>query len=521
MLRNKPKLSYCGLTIILSNPSRFDTVSLLSSTGGFLLNDCLTSSYSRLHCDVRLKEEQDILLPKTQAILLLGESALHKYLPNTINNSLHEMRGSYFEKGAFGLPTIATYLPQDAADFKNYEAQFNPEAEDFTEDGYVDEDDDTENEDLKGMGRTKRANYAFWIKADCAKIISILKGEVPQKTKPKLILEPDSKDVVECLLDNKDKDFLFDMETDYEDQNMLCFAFSFDYNTIYCVPIIDYNYRLYSSNTGRILCALQEAIKNNTTVAHNGGNFDFLVLAMKYRIAIKRVYDTMIAQHRIYPACEKSLGHCVSLWTWEKFHKDMDSKSYRSREDMIKKLTYCGHDVFTMGLVKKEQDKFAQTIPGLSESIQVANDSIRPYLTCMMQGIRYDDEELKRVSFNNDRLMEQYIRITNMLLGPVGLQEVKRGLKGTSKAAFPGSNKQCVEYFHNILEYPVVFKSQKTGEPSLGKKSLFKLALKYPDNPVIRLVILYRLLKKETSALQFNPWKNNNGKIFPRVKEII
>jgi hypothetical protein len=523
MLRNKPKLSYCGLTIILSNPSRFDTISLLSANGGsFLFEDCLGINKAR--CDIRLKEDETPLFQNTKAILILGETALHRLLPQTRNNSIHEYRGSFIHNGFCSIPTVASYLPQDACDYKNYEAKFNQDAEDYSGDGEYDtgEDEEGSETDLKGMGKTKRANYGFWLKEDCKKIVKILNGKIPKIIKPKFIICPEQKEIVEVLSSYKGTDLLFDMETDYEDQNMLCFSVSFDGYNVYCVPVITPDYGWYYSNTGQIMAALQRAIYNNTIVAHNGANFDFLVLAMKYRIPIKRAYDTMIAHQRCWPAVEKSLGHAVSHLTWEKFHKDMDSESYRNETDMISKLRYCGTDVFTMGLVKREIDKFVSTIPGLSNSIAEGNRAIRSYLTCMMQGIKFDDVIRQNQISHNDRLMMQFNRMTEILIGESGLREVRNFLKGNPNRAsfFAGSNKQCVVYFHKILGYPVQFTSPKTGEASLGKKSLFKLALRYPDNPVIRFVILYRLLKKETSTLQFNPWRDDNNKILPRIKEL-
>src|SRR5579864_4833875 len=98
MLRNKPKLGYSGLTIVLSNPSRFDTVRLLAGPGGQLINDfCLRPELNLMQCDVRLASETEPLLPNTKCLLLLGEVSMLKFLPvETINNTLNEMRGSLF-----------------------------------------------------------------------------------------------------------------------------------------------------------------------------------------------------------------------------------------------------------------------------------------------------------------------------------------------------------------------------------------------------------------------------------------
>jgi hypothetical protein len=115
--------------------------------------------------------------------------------------------------------------------------------------------------------------------------------------------------------------------------------------------------------------------------------------------------------------------------------------------------------------------------------------------------------------------MEQYMRMIKILIGPVGMQEVQSCIKG-KPGAFPASNKQCVNYFHNILGYPVVHRSKpdKEGQrnPSLAKQAMFKLRL-IRDNPVIDLINLYRGVKLETSTpLGFIPWKDGDGKIVNR-----
>lgn len=414
-----------------------------------------------------------------------------------------------------GIPCIPSYLPQDAADSKNYEKEHNKEATDFSTDSR-DEDDSDSN--VKGMSGTKRGNFAFWLYADTNKAKRILSKGIPTRTTPLYVNNPDSKTLVDTLRGTKNSFFYFDIETDYENQNLLCFSFSFDGRTIYNVPILDYNYKWFYFDLHKVMQALAICIRDNITVAHNGHAFDFFVLAEKYGICIGESYDTMMAHHRCFPDVEKSLGHCISYWTWEPFHKDTDSESYRSLYDMNSKLAYCGRDVYGMFLVHKAIESFSVTIPGLVESIASAMKGIKPYLTSTMQGIRYNPEKIKSIISENDRLMEQYERVCKILIGEVGMSEVQTAVKGKA-GYFCGSTKQQVKYFHDILGYPVLFKSEITGEASLGKKTLFKLQAKH-DNPVIGLVNMYRTTQKESGALSFNPWKDDEGKIYPRVKDV-
>lgn len=485
-----------------------DTMRLLSGNGGMMFdNHCLRPEFNSMMCDIRLMEDMSPLLPNTKCILLLGESAMHKYLPETFNNTLNEARGSLYYYN--NIPTIATYNPQEAVDFKNYEAELNPLSKDYSPDDSVSDDGEGDEGDVKRHGKTKRANYAFWIKRDVWKVKQMLAGFIPSNRPPIYHIYPGAQEVIDTLYNTKNSSLYLDIETDYEEQNLQCFAFSFDGINIYSVPVLDYNYRWAYSSLHFILKALAIAIRDNVVVAHNGACFDFFVLAHKYHIPIRNTYDTMIAMHRCFPDIEKSLGHCTSYWTWEKFHKDQDSLVYRTHEQMMARLRYCGKDVFTMALIHRAIEKYASTIPGLSASIARAMTFIRPYLTATLQGIRVDEEKVAAMIGENDRLMWQYNRMIELLIGPQGMKDCRSVIKGKAKL-FAGSNTQCCEYFHELLGYPVAARSQKTQKPSLGKKALYKLALKH-ENPVITLVCAYRAVQKETSRLRFEPWINTNA----------
>lgn len=519
MLRNRPKLKYSGVTIILQNQSRFDKLSLLTATAGTLFNNyCLQPELNQMQCDIRLMEDKSPWLEGTKCIVLLGEAAMHHYCPKeTGNNTLNEMRGSplYVD----GIPAIASYFPQDAADHKGHEQALNELSKDYNGDEGGEDDDDEG--DVKRFSPTKRKNYAFWLQQDIKKVKYLLKNNLikwPVEEQPTYKIYPPSDEVINILTNTKNQWMDFDIETDYEDANLLCFSFTFDNCTVYSVPILDYNYQWAYANIHYIMRALAISIRDNILVAHNGAGFDFFVLAYKYNIPIVRTFDTMLAMHRCYPDIEKSLGHCTSLWTWQMFHKDSDSRAYRTKEHMMQKLMYCAKDVFTMSLIRKNIQSFAKTIPGMEDSTKCAQNSIRPYLTTTMQGIAYSKSKLDEICKENDRLMMQYIRMINILIGEEGMREVRTAVKGKAKA-FPGSNSQCVKYFHDMLGYAVAGRGKENAQgfrkPSLDKKNLYKLALKH-DNPVITLSLLYRQVQKEFSSLRFIPWRNDKNEIINR-----
>jgi len=470
-----------------------------------------------MQCDIQLADEVKDFWPETKAVILCGEYAMHKFCPSTKDNSLNEMRGSPLYVNS--IPAITTFFPQDCCDIKSYEQQLNEQSKEYCV------DDETEDEgDSKRLSPTKRANYAFWIKQDFKKIKHLLKNNLdkwPIEPEPIYRIYPPLDEVVNALDNPTDEHFYFDIETDIEEQNLQCFSFSYDSKIVYSVPVLDYNYKRAYSNIHYILRSLSNRLATQIVVAHNGGSFDALVMALKYRMGIHRMYDTMEAFHRCFPDIEKSLGHVTSLCTYQPFHKDEDSLGYHTPEQMDRRLRYCGKDVFTMALIKKWIDSHAKRIPGLQDSIDCVNASIIPYLTTALQGIRFSQERLQKTKDDNDGLMTQYIRCIDLLIGEEGMNEVismfknKRDIK-----AFPMSNPQCVNYFHKLLDYPVVVKgkpNKRTGDrrPSLAKKAMYRLALRY-DNPVIRFTLMFRELSKEYSSLNFIPFRGDDDKIIPR-----
>lgn len=502
MLRNKPRLSYCGLTIILSGPSRFDKASLLSANGGGMVNEVLRPEYNLLQCDIRVREDKSPWLEGTRAILLCGEEAAKDWTGT--ENTLNEVRGSLFHTNT-GIPMIPSYFPQDCVDIKDYEKEFNKGLS--VDDTYESDDDNDSSDEKSRHNKTKRKNFRFWFSKDCEKIKRLLKGEKPSRSfEPEYIIHPSSEHVVDVLQNTSDKKLFIDIETDYE-LNIRCFAFSFGRNPIFVVPVLAYDYSISYARMSNILRALAFAFQKNEVVAHNGAAFDFFVFAHKYHIPIgRKVFDTMLAMHRCFPEVEKSLGHCTSIWTWEPFHKDEGNVGYASADQAMQLYKYCGKDVFTMILIHDAILEYARRRPGLIESIQQANDSVRPYLITTLQGIKYNQDAVEEVFKENDALMYQYIRMIRLLVGDESLKKIR----GKSLRPLPSSNLQCCKYFHDMLGYPIVARGKEkkdgTRGASLGKKAMLKLKLKH-NNPVIDLCLAYREVAKESGSLKFTPWK--------------
>jgi hypothetical protein len=202
----------------------------------------------------------------------------------------------------------------------------------------------------------------------------------------------------------------------------------------------------------------------------------------------------MVSASRIYPLIERSLGHWMSLLTFEEYHKNEGVHAYMNMEQARQLYAYCGKDVYGMMLVKKAQEEMASKDEGLKKSIKAANRAIYPYLVMTLTGVKYNDEKRQAWLKENDALLYEYLRIIRLLHGP-GVPDLI-------------SNKACVNYFHGLLGYPVVGRSEDTGKPSLKEGHLLDLKVKHPDNVVIDFLIKYRGVQKESGTLNFKPYIN-------------
>lgn len=511
-----PSLPYKGLTIIISNPSRFDVNELLSgNSGNFFNSECLRPGMNKYQCHVLDLESFNYLgrryLKDTKCVLCLGAKAQAEVMG--VKTTLGENRGSPLYKD--GIVHLSSYLYQDCYDLQDHEGRLNPLlngeiSDDATKD---DSEGDTNAASEKSRhGRTARSNWQFWLKKDTKKAVRIAKdgGKLRLPVEPIYHIYCSSSEIIQTLNSYENTELFIDIETDSA-LNITCFGFSFGKEgPIYVVPCIRYAYILAYDNLGSIFRELCRAMSRNITVAHNGAGFDFLVFPFKYRLPFgKRLADTLVMGHRAFPEVEKSLGHAISLHTDLPYHKDEGVFEPQNESQERDLWSYNGKDVFGMREVYYAILSYADTVPGLRASIDQANASIRPYITAVLQGIRYRKDIIQQTLLDNDKRMMYLLRLLEAAVGSDILKEIRS--KG-SKSSMPSSSSQCVKYFHGICGYPVVgygkpSKKDNKRKPSLNEKNFYKLAIKVGDiNPVIDIVLAYRTLAKQSSMLQFNEY---------------
>lgn len=501
-----PSLPYDGLTILFSNPSRFDVDSgrLLSGFAGNLVQSSFRQTLLQ-QADVQILSAENAFLPDTKVILLFGSIACDKYWPGDNSLTLNQLRGNPFENPRYpGIIFIASYLPQDAIDFKaSYEKDNNSYLSDSDDD--TSENAGSSKDEKSTKGKTSRKNFRFFLEQDIIKACRILRL-AKQGFSLEAIREPSAiyrtyegeQELLSVMYRPSNQDVFLDIENDAQ-LNITVFSLSFnDEREVYIIPLKRYNYHYaYSElSVAKLLRALAYLFKRCRVVVHNGMH-DLLVLAKRYHIPIPRnVYDTMLATARLYPGVEKSLGHAGSLFTCEPYHKNEGEFNPAEEHAELNLWQYNGKDVWLMKKIFFAQIKVAQDLHAVT-SIQQINSSFYAYLLMTLTGIRYDAEKIAAHITRNERRLAQLQRVLNILVG---------------HELLPTSNKQMVNYFHNELELKVVKrgkpgKKNPLGNPSLDEKALYSLYVQN-DHPVIPVVLEYRRVQKESSMLGFEPWKH-------------
>lgn len=412
---------------------------------------------------------------KGDRVALLGEKPAKLLISADVN--LFTFRGTICTVA--GKPAIATFSLDEAYAFKATDAEMDNKDTTFSKD----------------RGKTSRANWLFWAKADILKLIGDIQ---PPDESIKVIAYPILDNITAQIRTLSNRTVYLDIETDIASGTIECIGFSIDDSPkVVVIPIYRYSGELaYSAQAiYRFLAAFSGLLQRNTVVIHNC-MFDLLWLASNLRLPFGRnIYDTMVAHKRIYPEIEKSLGHCISYYTFQPYHKDEHTLS-KSKDSERQLWYYNAKDVFAMRLVHKAQCKLMANNPGLRASITQANSSLYPYLLASLRGLRVDSLKLAVSKQAASRRIAQIKRVILTLIG--------------NPLFNPDSPVQLVKYFHNTLGYKVMDRSKKTGNPSLGGKALYQLALKYP-NPLIQTILYYRELVKERGMMDFNnhqfPWE--------------
>jgi len=481
-----PKLPYNGITIVMSNPSRFDIKQLLSGPAGYFFNGALRPETVREACEIRLLSLSSGLTrfsPGTKVVLMMGDACIRTFL-NKPDALCTTYRGSVYSRdGIYFIPTVNA---QDCMDIVDHESRLNPLLKDVA--AATDDDNDDEEGESKDAGKTARKNYRFWFKKDVKKLLRVLRNG-PTINVCDYVLCPPASTVID-FLDRATSPIHFDIECDIVNSQLICFSVSTDAKQVVGVPWITHEYKLWYSplESVKILRALAVAFDRCGVVIHNA-KFDLFIMAWKHRIIPPRkIEDTMIMQHRLSPETEKSLAHAISAHTDEVFHKDESGSFVLHTPACVQRiLKYNAKDVERMALVRTAQWKEAEQ-RGITKSLEWGNRAIRPYLLLELRGLPTD---LERLCYELDTLNRR-----------INFFETKVIPKICGWAVNPGSWQQVSKYLYEQLGLP-----EPKGKVShTGEIQILRLATQF-NVPFLRVLLHLRGIRKERGSLKMRLWE--------------
>jgi len=481
---HQPTLPYCGLTIILDKPSRFDTEKLIS---GWVSNsfDNFLHPIVREECEIRTLDEQSSLLPDTKVILGLGEGCIGVLASK--DSSLNEIRG--YPLSYQGRNLILSYAPQDAYDRRDYEA----------------EEDDSETADnegaIKGHGKTRRRNWRWWLMQDIRRALKLLREDVafPNPDWPIKYVPPDEVQLdilINILKIGKGAELYLDIETD-KNKCLTCLGLGWTreggHQYVYVIP-----WKTYAGNTyysadlyRRFIQALTVAMHNNTVVLHNS-MFDLFILCYFYKIPFPpKVFDTMLSWHRCYPELEKSLGHLLSYLIWLPYHKSEGIYNPRNLAEDKQLWNYNAKDIIAMMELKPALEAEIARLD-VQKSVDFVNSMVRPYLTMMYHGMKINIPKMLDRFTELDFKKTQLDRCLNIVAG---------------HDLNPRSPKQVRDYLYQERGLECLNDKAPTNE-----KTLLKLLTKHEETiPSVRIILENRGTGKTASALKFNLYDRTTG----------
>lgn len=480
MIYQPPTLPYCGFTIILGKPSRFDTKELFSGHAGQVFKSFLHPLvYDSI--DIRTSDNGIPFLNGTKVVLLLGDESLTRHYPGGTKVTLNDARGNPEVNPVNNIVYLPTYAPQEAFDQKaEYEAG----------DGSDEEANGEGDEDIKGHGITKRRNWRWWLFNDVKKSIRMLNdGGIPRNDSDSysIKLYPDIGEATKILEEPKGQELFLDIETARR-QVMTCVGFNFgDSKDVFVVPWKRYTGQLMYDDRlcRRFIRALAIAMGRNKVVCHNA-SFDLLVMCWRYKIPLpKNLADTMLMWHRCYPEVEKSLGHLISYFLYRPFHKNDGVYEPHNAAQEEQLYRYNAKDIITMREIYPRMLEELKKC-GATESANWANRMVRPYLTATLRGIktntkeycdRYDALELKRVQVN---------RCIGIITGRPEMNV--------------RSWQQKEKYLYHDLKLPCPDDKAPT-----ASKTMLRLLCKH-SVPSVKLMLLSTRTSKLASSMKFRLW---------------
>lgn len=201
-------------------------------------------------------------------------------------------------------------------------------------------------------------------------------------------------------------------------------------------------------------------------------------------------HDTLLAQHLIWPGTPKDLGTLSSIYCqYHRYWKD-DNKEWSGKSSIDDHLKYNGEDSLrTIEIAQNQRDVIKQVGKDHLWDLEMEKNDLA--LEMSVRGVRVD--MVAREQARRELKTAADERISDLLM--ICPQEYINYFLGKQKTTWVTSPTQQKFFFGEILGFKIP-NSRKTGNPSLDKESMAKLADKYPAyGRIFELLLELRSIK--------------------------
>lgn len=259
-----------------------------------------------------------------------------------------------------------------------------------------------------------------------------------------------------------------------------CIGIAWNVREALCIPFMTLDGHYWSEEEEIEICHLLKNLLTHPNVEVIGQNFNYdnQYFARYHGYLPRLTFDTMIAQHVLFPGIPKALDFLSSMYChFHRYWKDEINDYSRLPENMDQYWTYNCKDVcvtFEVALVLENLLDHVGRRPQYDFMFNVSRSALRS----MLRGMRIDQKSRSEVAGRLMAAIAEYDALIQQIVGfPLNV----------------ASPKQMQEYFYNDLKLPIQI-DRKTKRPTLNAKALAALAEK---EPILRP--LFDLIDKKRS----------------------
>lgn len=254
-----------------------------------------------------------------------------------------------------------------------------------------------------------------------------------------------------------------------------CIGIAWNVREALCIPFMTLDGHYWSEQEEIEISFLLKELLTHPLVEVIGQNFNYdnQYFARYLGYIPNQTFDTMIAQHVLFPGIPKSLDFLSSIYChYHRYWKDEINDYTRLPENMEQYWTYNCKDVCVTFEVALVLENLLDHV-GRRPQYDFMQATARSALRTMLYGMRIDQKSRSAVAGELMQAIAEYDALIQDIVGfPLNV----------------GSPKQMQDFFYGDLKLPLQI-DRKTKRPTLNAKALAALAEKEPLlRPLVELI---------------------------------